>query len=124
MAIVAATKELRTKQTKAYMSRAPRAKAIEPPTIPVTVGQRKFLRRLSPDVFRQARSGPTPVRNSKRSPSGMLTLLKNGAPTLMRFPVNHSEKTGNSVPERIAMQATKRTRLLKRKLDSRETIES
>src|SRR5215467_2077164 len=103
------------------MSRAPSPKAIPPPTKPATVGQRKFLRKLSPDVLRHASRGPTPVRNSKRSPSGIFTLLKNGAPTLMRFPVNHSEKTGNKVPERIAMQATRRTKLLKRKLDSRET---
>src|SRR5579859_4408920 len=106
------------------MSRAPNAKAIAPPTRPRTVGHRKFLRKLSPDVFRQASSGPTPVRNSNRSPRGMFTLLKKGAPTLMRDPVKHSEKTGKSVPDKIAIQATSRTKLLNRKLDSRETMES
>ncbi len=79
---------------------------------------------LSVEVFRQASSGPTPVKNSSSSPMGMFTLLKNGAPTLMRLPVIHSEKTGKSVPERMAMQDTRRIRLLNRKLDSRETIES
>src|SRR5260370_14738376 len=79
---------------------------------------------LSVEVFRQASSGPTPVKNSSNSPIGMFTLLKNGAPTLMRFPVNHSENTGKSVPERTATQETSRIRLLNKKLDSRETIES
>ena len=55
---------------------------------------------------------------------GMFTLLKKGAPTLMRFPVIHSEKTGKSVPDRIATHDTSSIRLLNRKLDSRETIES
>ncbi len=87
-------------------------------------GQPKFRFRLSVDVFRHASSGPTPVKNSSSSPMGIFTLLKNGAPTLMRSPVIHSEKTGNSVPERIAMHETNRIRLLNRKLDSRETIES
>jgi len=81
-------------------------------------------RKLSPEVFLHASNGPTPVRNSRSRPSGIFTLLKNGAPTLMRDPVNHSEKTGKSVPDRIAMHATSSTRLLNRKLDSRETIES
>src|SRR5579859_3568830 len=95
-----------------------------PPASPATVGHKKLRFKLSAEVFRQASKGPTPVRKSSSKPSGILTLLKNGAPTLIRFPVNHSEKTGNSVPERIAMHATSRTKLLKRKLDSRDTIES
>ena len=57
-------------------------------------------------------------------PMGIITLLKKGAPTLMRLLVNHSEKTGKSVPERTAMHATRKRRLLNRKLDSRETMES
>src|SRR5215467_3065644 len=91
---------------------------------PAMLGQRKFRRKLSAEVFRHARSGPTPVKNRSKSPSGIFTLLKNGAPTLILDPVNHSENTGKSVPEITAIQATSRTRLLKRKLDSRETIES
>src|ERR1700687_3064495 len=90
----------------------------------VISGQPKLRFRLSVEVLRQASSGPTPVRNSSSRPIGMFTLLKNGAPTLMRDPENHSEKTGNSVPDRTATQETSRIRLLNRKLDSRETIES
>ncbi len=55
---------------------------------------------------------------------GRFTLLKNGAPTLILVPRIHSESTGKSVPERVATQATSKIRLLKRKLDSREIIES
>src|SRR5690349_7448708 len=87
-------------------------------------GHWKFRFKLSVEVLRQASSGPTPVRNISSSPSGMFTLLKNGAPTLIREPVNHSENTGNSVPESTATHATSSTRLLNRKLDSRDTSES
>ena len=54
----------------------------------------------------------------------MFTLLKNGAPTLIRDPDTHSENTGNNVPDKTATQETSSTRLLNKKLDSRETIES
>src|SRR5215469_8985289 len=91
---------------------------------PAISGQPKLRLRLSTEVFRQASSGPTPVRNRMARPMGIITLLKNGAPTLIRLLVNHSEKTGKRVPDRTAMQATRKRRLLKRKLDSRETMES
>ena len=55
---------------------------------------------------------------------GMFTLLKNGLPTLISRPDSHSEKTGNSVPDNTAKHDTSRIRLLNKKLDSRETIES
>src|SRR5579859_18321 len=98
--------------------------AATPQSSPTIKGQPKLRFRLSPEVLRQARSGPTPVRNKIASPTGIMILLKNGAPTLMREPESPSEMTGNSVPERTAMQATRKSRLLKRKLDSREIIES
>ena len=90
--------------------------------MPMISGQAKFLFRLSTEVFRQASSGPTPVRKSRNKPMGILTLLKNGAPTLILDPATHSERTGKSVPERTATQATSRIKLLNRKLDSRETM--
>src|SRR5580704_12303950 len=95
-----------------------------PPTTPTINGQAKFRFRLSTEVFRQASSGPTPVRKRSSKPIGMLTLLKNGAPTLIFDPESASDKTGNSVPERTAIHETNRIKLLKRKLDSRETIAS
>src|SRR2546429_2069714 len=52
--------------------------------------------------------------------SGIFTRLKYGAPTLIRLPVNHSEKTGKSVPESTAMHATRKSKLLNRKLRSEE----
>src|SRR5262250_2472109 len=122
--MVPATKKHSARQISENISRKPKAKPITPLTTPKMLGHLKLRSRLSADVLRHASSGPTPVRNSSSKPSGMLTLLKNGAPTLMREPVNHSENTGNSVPESTATQATSSTRLLNRKLDSRETSES
>src|SRR5215467_1267601 len=122
--MVPATKTQSVRQIRENISRKPRSKPATPPASPRTPGHRKLRRKLSAEVLRQASSGPTPVRNSSKSPSGMFTLLKKGAPTLIRDPVNHSENTGNRVPERTATQATRSTRLLKRKLDSRETSES
>src|SRR5882762_4672529 len=102
----------------------PKANPITPESSATPTGQAKFRFRLSVEVLRQASSGPTPVRNKSIKPRGTFTLLKKGAPTLMRSPVIHSEKTGNKVPESTATQKTTRIKLLKRKLDSRETIES
>src|SRR5215467_11686102 len=122
--MVDATKTQRTRQISENISRKPSARPIAPAISPKTVGHRKFRCRLSVEVLRHASNGPTPVRNNNNRPKGMFTLLKNGAPTLIRDPVNHSEKTGNNVPDNTAMQATSSTRLLNKKLDSRETSES
>src|SRR6266851_1611301 len=81
-----------------------------PDRMPTMSGQPKLRLRLSVEVLRQARSGPTPVRKRRARPTGIMILLKNGAPTLIRLLVNHSEKTGKSVPERTAMQATRKSR--------------
>src|SRR5206468_8041373 len=91
---------------------------------PKIKGQPKLRFKLSPEVFRHASRGPTPVRKRIARPTGIMILLKNGAPTLIREPESPSEITGKSVPERTAMQATRKSRLLNRKLDSREIIES
>jgi len=73
---------------------------------PAEISLETFRGSLSPC---QQRS--TPVRNNRISPMGMLTLLKNGAPTLMREPENHSEKTGNSVPDSTAIHETSKIKL-------------
>src|SRR5580693_6879930 len=102
----------------------PKMNAAIPAASPATNGQRKLRRRPSSDVLRQASNGPTPVSKSKNRAIGTFTLLKNGGPTLILLPVNHSEKTGKRVPNKTAKQAASRIKLLKRKLDSRETSES
>src|ERR1700676_2306370 len=124
MPTVAVTKTHKIKQNSEKNSRTPIAKNTAPAKSPISSGHPKFRLRLSAEVFRQASNGPTPVRKSSSNPMGILTLLKKGAPTLMREPENHSENTGNSVPESTAMQDTSKIKLLKRKLDSREIIES
>src|ERR1700739_1608155 len=98
--------------------------AATPQSRPTITGQPKLRFRLSPEVLRQASNGPTPVRNRIARPTGIMILLKNGAPTLMREPESPSEMTGKRVPERTAMHATRKSKLLKRKLDSRETMEA
>src|ERR1700735_4618776 len=95
-----------------------------PARIPPARGHAKFLFSPSREVFRQASSGPTPVSSRRNSAIGTFTLLKNGGPTLIFVPCTHSENTGNSVPQRTEKQAASRMRLLKRKLDSRDTSES
>src|SRR5580693_1770323 len=65
-----------------------------------------------------------PVRNSKNNPMGTFTRLKKGGPTVTLLPVTHSDSTGNRVPHNTAKQATSSTRLLNRKLDSREISDS
>src|ERR1035437_9725443 len=76
------------------------------------------------DVARHGSSGPTPVRKSRNSPMGMATELYQGAPTVTLLPTTYSLRMGKSVPHRITKQAASRTRLLKRKLDSRLTSDS
>src|SRR5215469_5796986 len=89
-----------------------------------TAGHRKLRFRLSSEVLRQASSGPTPVSSTRKIPIGTLTRLKKGGPTVTFDPVTHSDSTGKSVPHSTAKHETSSTRLLKRKLDSRETSDS
>src|SRR5205823_10581281 len=89
----------RIRHTTEKNSRNPKTKATAPTTTPMSSGQPKLRFKLSVEVFLHASSGPTPVRNRISRPTGMFTRLKYGAPTLMRLPVNHSEKTGNRSEE-------------------------
>jgi hypothetical protein len=43
---------------------------------------------------RHASIGPTPVRNTSSSASGVVISLKNGGPTLSSVPVSASEMSG------------------------------
>src|SRR5579884_1314229 len=100
------------------MSRATAVKMVN------TKGHRKFRRKLSSDVLRHASSGPIPVRKTRKIPIGTFTRLKNGGPTVTLLPVTHSDSTGNNVPHSTAKHDTSSTRLLNRKLDSRDTSDS
>src|SRR5579883_1005161 len=95
-----------------------------PPASATIAGVRKFRFKLSVEAFRHASNGPTPVRNIRKMAIGTLTLLKNGALTVIFVPVTASEMTGNIVPQNTAKHAASRIRLLNRKLLSRETIDS
>src|ERR1035438_3988418 len=87
-------------------------------------GRTKLRRSLLSDVDRHGSSGPTPVRNSRKIPIGMATVLYQGAPTVTLLPTTYSERMGKSVPHKMTKQAVSRTRLLNRKLDSRLTSDS
>src|ERR1700756_464120 len=89
-----------------------------------TDGHMKLRFRLSSEVLPQASNGPTAVRISNSRATGMFTRLKNGGPTVTLVPCTHSESTGNKVPHSTVKHATSRSRLLNRKLDSRETSDS
>src|SRR5689334_11327391 len=87
-------------------------------------GHWKLRRRLSVEVRRQAKSGPTPVRNRRNRPIGTIRRLYQSASSEILSPVTASEITGNRVPQRTAKQLANRIRLLNRKLDSREITDS
>ncbi len=76
------------------------------------------------EALRQAISGPMPVRASRNSPSGTLTRLKKGGPTVILVPRTASERIGKSVPQSTEKAMPTRTRLLNRKAASRLTIDS
>ncbi len=49
----------------------------------MAAGTAKLRLMLPHDVLRQASSGPTAVKKVKSRPIGIVTLLKNGAPTVI-----------------------------------------
>src|SRR3954467_13094470 len=104
--------------------RTQRVAIITSPTArPEPSGTAKLRIRLPKDVLRQASSGPTPVKTSSSSPTGIITRLKKGGPTVTFVPWIASLSSGKSVPQSTVKHATKKMTLLNRKLDSRETMD-
>ena len=102
-----------------------RASSTTPPTTPVADRARRRRAAGSRGVARRhAITGPTPIRKSSARPSGALTRLKNGGPTVIFTPRTHSEITGKTVPQKTAKAMPTRIRLLKRNADSRERNDS
>src|SRR5215813_12316797 len=89
-----------------------------------TVGQRKLRFKLSSEVLRHASSGPTAVSSSSNNVTGTATLLKKGGPTVTLVPCTYSDNSGNHVPQSTVKHASTKSRLLKTKLDSRDTSDS
>src|SRR5579872_3991112 len=102
----------------------PKATSRIPMASAPSAGVLKLRFRLSQEVLRHANKGPRAVSRSKSNATGMLTRLKNGGPTVTLVPCTHSEIFGNSVPHKIVKQATRKSRLLNKKLDSREISDS
>src|SRR3954463_14639468 len=95
-----------------------------PAVTEMIAGPAKCRRKLSREVFLHESSGPRAVSSSNPRNIGIVTRLKNGGPTVTLVPCTHSDRRGKSVPQRIVKQAASSSRLLKRKLDSRETSAS
>src|ERR1039458_2250276 len=98
----------------------PAAKSAMTNTSEAMPGHWKLRRRLSAEVLRQAKSGPTPVRKSRKRPMGTMRRLYQSGSSEILLPLAASEMTGKRVPQSTAKQLASRMRLLKRKLDSRE----
>ena len=65
-------------------------------------------------------SGQIPVRMRRAKARGQVTLLKKGAATVIFSPWIHSERIGNTVPQKIAKQIETNNKLLKRNVASLE----
>ena len=74
--------------------------------------------------FRQASSGPMPVRSSRHNPMGSIHWLKNGGPTVRRSPRTASLSVGNIVAKRTKNAEKSRIQLFIMNAASRETHES
>jgi len=72
-------KRAQQKSKPAHKIRAPKANASRPKKPDHDWPQKIPPQTSHREVFRHASSGPTPVRNSNSNPSGIFTLLKNGA---------------------------------------------
>src|SRR5487761_367722 len=95
-----------------------------PATTATASGTVKLRLRLSKEVFRQASSGPAPVRKRSIRPIGTATRLKNGGPTVTVLLSTAFEMIGKIVTHSTAKTSAKRIQLLKRNPLSREITES
>ncbi len=73
---------------------------------------------------RQASSGPIPVKRTRRIASGVVYLSNQGAASELFWPVKSSEISGKKVPQAITTVIPTSSKLLIRKIDSREINES
>ena len=122
--IVAATNAQSAKQMPDDQTRTPRPTKTAVTAAMNTTGQRNESRRLARVERRHASSGATPVRSSRTRPIGVIQRLKNGGPTVSRFPVSASLSVGNIVPNSTSIAAMSRIQLLATNAASRETHES
>ena len=87
-------------------------------------GQANWYARLAGLDLRHASSGPTPVRNSSARPIGTIHVLKNGGPTVIRWPVTASLSVGNSVANRMKKAENSSIQLFSRNAASRDIHDS
>src|SRR5215469_3196538 len=98
--MVPATNAAREYETIADRLRMPAARSIASVAIPANVGNANWRFKLATEARRQAIKGPMPVSSNNNKPSGILTALKNGGPTVILEPRTASDRIGNSVPQR------------------------
>ncbi len=87
-------------------------------------GQVNCSRKFATVDFFQAISGATPVSSRITRPIGTIQRLKNGGPTVRRFPVNASLSVGNIVANSTKSAEKRRIQLFATKAASREIHES
>ena len=73
---------------------------------------RATKRARAKNARRHAINGPIPVNNNSKRPSGMLTVLKKGGPTVILVPRTASLIIGNSVPHKTENAIPTKIRLL------------
>src|SRR5688500_6936434 len=98
--MVTPTKAHSPKQMTDDNGRMPAATTAAVVTIPPAAGHVSDCIRLLTDDLRHASSGAVPVRISNASPMGRIQVLKNGAPTVRRWPLTASLSVGNIVANR------------------------
>src|SRR5437773_3790281 len=124
MTVVLMTNTDREKATMAYGSRTPAMSSAAALPTRAQKGIWIFSRSLRALARRQAITGQIPARVIRPKAIGTVTWLKNGAPTVIFTPRTASERIGKRVPQRMAKAAPTSSRLLNRKVLSRDTKES
>ena len=87
-------------------------------------GSRKLRRALAAVALRHAITGPIPLSSTSVIASGTVYLSNHGGPSARRVPVSASAMSGQNVPQKTTNAIATRTRLLSRKIASRDSSES
>src|SRR4029434_6590218 len=121
--IVPTTKPAKAKHRPELQIGMPSATTVPPSATPQIVGTRNDVLRFSMVDRRHANSGPMPVSSSMIRPIGTIHWLKNGAATVMRWPVMASLSVGNIVANSTKNALNNRIQLLYMNAASRESHE-
>ena len=93
-------------------------------TTATAIGTRTSRQSAPALTRRQASNGPIPVKSTRTIPSGAVYWSNQGVPSDDFSPVTASEISGKNVPQKTTTTSPTRSRLLTRKMDSREASDS